>query len=89
MVNNAIKRNPNNQELRIDTILTFDNSRVLLSVMDNGKEFTGEQLKAEDGLGIKLIEERVELLGGSFSIQPSNVASVEIMMSIPVRQTPV
>ncbi|HOV05657.1 MAG TPA: histidine kinase [Anaerolineaceae bacterium] len=89
LVGNAIKRNPNNQELRIDAVLTLDNSRVLLSVMDNGKEFTGEQLKAEDGLGIKLIQERVELLGGTFSIQTSNVASVEIMMSIPVHQIPV
>lgn len=89
LVNNAIKRNPNNSELHIEVVLTLESSRILLSVMDNGKEFNAEDLKSEDGLGINLIEERVGLLGGNFTIQTTDVASVEITMSIPVLQTPV
>jgi two-component system sensor histidine kinase DegS len=89
LVDNAINRNQNNTDLRISVVLTLDNSRVILSVMDNGKEFSAEELKAEDGLGVNLIEERVNLLGGKFDIQTTNVASVEITMSIPVLEIPV
>ena len=87
LISNAIKRNPNNSDLRIEVILTLDNNRLLLSVMDNGKEFTAQELKSEDGLGVNLIEERVGLLGGTFNIQTTNVASVEVTMSIPVLQS--
>jgi two-component system sensor histidine kinase DegS len=89
LVGNSIKRNQNNADLRIEIVLTLDNSRILLTVMDNGKELSAEELRAEDGLGINLIEERVEILGGTFNIQNSTVANVEIMMSIPVLETPV
>lgn len=89
LIGNAIKRNPNNSELRIDVAMAVDVSRVLLSVMDNGREFTSDELKAEDGLGVNLIEERVQLLGGSFNIQSSPAAAVEVVINIPVLQTPV
>ncbi len=89
LVSNAIKRNPNNSDLHIDVVLTIETSRILLSVMDNGKEYNEEDLKSEDGLGVNLIEERVGLLGGNFSIQTTDVASVEVTVSIPVLQTPV
>lgn len=89
LVSNAIKRNQNNTDMQIDVVLTIENSRVILSVLDNGKEFSAEDLKSEDGLGVNLIEERVDLLGGTFNIQTTNLASVEVTMSIPVFETPV
>ena len=89
LVSNAIKRNKNNADMQIDVVLTIENSRVILSVLDNGKEFSAEDLKSEDGLGVNLIEERVDLLGGTFNIQTTNLASVEVTMSIPVFETPV
>ena len=89
LVSNAIKRNQNNTNLDIDVALTLENSRVILSVMDDGREFTAEELKSEDGLGVNLIEERVGLLGGVFNIQATNMASVDVTLSIPVSQTPV
>lgn len=87
LVNNAIKRNQNNTSLQIETILTLDNNRVILSVKDNGKEYSAAELKSEDGLGVNLIEERVGLLGGTFNIQTTNTASVDVTMSIPVLQS--
>lgn len=87
LVNNAIKRNQNDTSLQIEIVLTLDSNRVILSVKDNGKEFTAEELKSEDGLGVNLIEERAGLLGGTFSIQTTNAASVDVTMSIPVLQT--
>lgn len=87
LLSNAIKRNQNNADLRIEIVLTLDTNRLILSVMDNGKEYTAENLKAEDGLGVNLIEERVGLLGGTFNIQTTNTASVDVTMSIPVFQS--
>jgi len=89
LIDNAIKRNQDHADLHIDTVLTLENSRILLSVKDNGKECSADELMTEDGLGIKLIEERVKLLGGSFNIQTSDMASVEVLLTIPVLQTPV
>lgn len=87
LVNNAIKRNQNNTSLQIEIVLTLDTNRVILSVKDNGKEFTAAELKSEDGLGVNLIEERAGLLGGTFDIQTTNTASVDVTMSIPVLQS--
>jgi two-component system sensor histidine kinase DegS len=87
LVNNAIKRNQNNTSLQIEIVLTLDNNRVILSVKDNGNEFTAAELKSEDGLGVNLIEERAGLLGGTFNIQTTNTASVDVTMSIPVLQS--
>jgi two-component system sensor histidine kinase DegS len=87
LVNNAIKRNQNNTSLQIEIVLTLDTNRVILSVKDNGKEFTAAELKSEDGLGVNLIEERAGLLGGTFNIQTTNAASVDVTMSIPVLQS--
>ena len=89
LIENAIKRNQDHADLQIDTVLTLESSRILLSVMDNGKEYSAMELMTEDGLGINLIEERVKLLGGTFRIQTTESASVEILLSIPVLQTPV
>jgi signal transduction histidine kinase len=38
-------------------------------------------------LGVNLIEERAGLLGGTFNIQTTNAASVDVTMSIPVLQS--
>lgn len=89
LIGNAIKRNGDRADLQIDTVLTLDNSRITLSVIDNGKEYTADELKAEDGLGINLIEERIHLLGGTFNIQTTDTASVQILLTIPVLQAPV
>jgi len=89
LIDNAIKRNQDHSDLQIDTVLALDNSRILLSVKDNGKEYSADELMAEDGLGIQLIEERVKLLGGTFDIQTTDTASVEVLLTIPVLQAPV
>ncbi len=89
LVANGIKRNQASiSDLKIEIILTLENSRILLTVLDNGKEFSSEELKEEDGLGLNLIEERVGLLGGTFSIQTTSELGVESMITIPVLEAP-
>lgn len=90
LISNAIKRNQGvGGDLKIEVILTLDNSKILLTVMDNGKEFSSEELLEEDGLGLNLIEERVGLLGGTFTIQATPELGVECMITIPVSAEPV
>lgn len=90
LVANSIKRNQAAiGDLKIEVILTLDHSKILLTVMDNGKEFSSEELKEEDGLGLNLIEERVGLLGGIFNIQIIPELGVECLIIILVLEAPV
>lgn len=88
LITNSIKRNQATiNTLNIEVILTLDYSKILLTVLDNGKEYSSEELKEEDGLGLTLIEERVGLLGGLFSVQTAGEMGVECMLTIPVLES--
>lgn len=88
LITNSIKRNHATiNSLKIEVILTLDYSKILLTVLDNGKELSSEELKEEDGLGLTLIEERVGLLGGLFSVSTTGEMGVECMLTIPVLET--
>lgn len=90
LVLNAIKRNQAAiNDLKIDVNLVLEASRIQLTVLDNGKEFSAEELKDEDGLGLNLIEERVGLLNGNFEIKTTPELGVECMIMIPVLEAPV
>jgi len=60
-------------------------SLVKLSVDDNGKGFDSESVKKEGSLGLKLIKERVEMLGGTFEIDSAPGKGARIMLSVPAR----
>jgi len=88
LITNSIKRNQAMiNTLNLEVILTLDYSKILLTVLDNGKEYSSEELKEEDGLGLTLIEERVGLLGGLFSVQTTGEMGVECMLTIPVLES--
>jgi two-component system sensor histidine kinase DegS len=90
LIANSIKRNQSMiNTLNIEVILTLDHSKILLTVLDNGKEYSSDELKEEDGLGLTLIEERVGLLGGVFNVQTTGETGVECMLIIPVLESPV
>lgn len=90
LVGNSIKHNQNNPgQMKIDVNLALDNSHVLLVIKDNGKGFDPEQISESGGLGLKLIKERAEMLGGSMMIRANEESGVEITLKIPVLETPV
>jgi two-component system sensor histidine kinase DegS len=60
-------------------------SMVKLSVDDNGKGFDPEASRKENGLGLKLIKERVELLGGNFEMDSAPGKGARAMLSVPAR----
>jgi two-component system sensor histidine kinase DegS len=58
---------------------------IRVNVNDNGKGFDPEALKDSNNLGLKLIRERAEMLGGSFEIDSSVGAGARISFSVPAK----
>ena len=69
--------------LKLNVDLTEDLIRV--SVDDNGKGFDPDAVQ-EKSLGIKLIRERTEMLGGTFVIDSAAGKGTRIMFSLPARK---
>jgi two-component system sensor histidine kinase DegS len=58
---------------------------IRVSVDDNGKGFDPETLKQSSNLGLKLIRERSEMLGGSFEIDSMAGSGARITFSVPTK----
>ncbi len=56
-----------------------------MAVEDNGKGFDPEVVGKEGGLGLKVIRERVEMLGGNFEIDSAPGKGSRIVISVPAR----
>jgi signal transduction histidine kinase len=63
--------------------IDLGNDLVRVSVEDNGKGFDPETLKESTNLGLKLIRERAEMLGGSFEIDSASGSGARISFSVP------
>ncbi len=59
---------------------------IRVSVDDNGKGFSPEILKDSTNLGLKLIRERAEMLGGTFEIDSASGSGARITFSVPSKQ---
>jgi two-component system sensor histidine kinase DegS len=70
--------------LKLNVDLTDDLIRV--SVDDNGKGFDPDAIQNEKSLGIKLIRERTEMLGGTFTVDSAAGKGTRIMFSLPARK---
>ncbi len=58
-------------------------SLIKVSVDDNGKGFDVDTLNESSSLGLKLIRDRVEMLGGSFDIDSSAGKGTRVVFSVP------
>lgn len=58
---------------------------VRVSVSDNGRGFDPEKLQEANNLGLKLIRERAEMLGGNFEIDSAIGAGARISFSVPAK----
>lgn len=61
------------------------NDLIRVSVDDNGKGFDPETLKESSNLGLKLIRERAEMLGGNFEIDSASGAGAKITFTVQAR----
>ncbi len=69
----------------VKTQIDLGTDLIRVNVSDNGKGFDPEILKDSNNLGLKLIRERAEMLGGNFEIDSSSGAGARISFSVPAK----
>lgn len=84
LMGNSAKHNQDHPiKVTLNVYLALDDSLVKVIVSDNGKGFSPEQLEKATGLGLKLIRERVEILGGSIDIDAAVGQGCKVTLTIP------
>jgi len=68
--------------LKINLDLTDETIRAIVD--DNGKGFDADTLLQSNSLGLKLIRERVEMLGGTFEIESSAGKGTRVLLFLPL-----
>ena len=69
--------------IKVNIDLSGESARI--SVDDNGKGFDPESLKQSNNLGLKLIRERTEMLGGQFMVDSAAGKGTRVTFSVPAR----
>ncbi len=73
------------QATLIKVQVDLGNDLIRVSVDDNGKGFDAETLKESSNLGLKLIRERAEMLGGNFEIDSVSGSGARISFTVQAR----
>jgi two-component system sensor histidine kinase DegS len=71
------------QATTIKLQIDMGNEVVRVTVDDNGKGFSPEMVKEGNSLGLKLIRERTEMLGGGFEVDSAPGKGSRITFSVP------
>jgi len=69
----------------VKIMLDLGEDRVRVSIDDNGKGFDPESIQQGNSLGLKLIRERAEMLGGNFEIDSTLGTGARISFAVPAR----
>ena len=73
------------QAALVKILLDLGEDRVRVSVDDNGKGFDPDSVQQGNSLGLKLIRERAEMLGGNFEIDSAIGKGARISFAVPAR----
>lgn len=73
------------QSTLVRVLLDMAQERVRVSVDDTGKGFDADSLQQGNSLGLRLIRERAEMLGGSFEIDSNIGKGTRVSFSVPAR----
>ena len=73
------------QATQVKVMLDMGEDRVRISVDDNGRGFDPEIIQQGNSLGLKLIRERAEMLGGTFDVDSSVGRGTRITFAVPAR----
>ncbi|PKO18465.1 MAG: hypothetical protein CVU39_03230 [Chloroflexi bacterium HGW-Chloroflexi-10] len=85
LMGNAVRHNqdqPVKPQLNIQIVL--EDNFLKLIVSDNGKGFSVEEVKENSGLGLKVIRERVEMLGGYMDIDSAIGQGCRVTLQVPI-----
>jgi two-component system sensor histidine kinase DegS len=69
----------------VKVLLDLGEDRVRVSVDDNGRGFDPDLVQQGNSLGLKLIRERAEMLGGNFEIDSAVGKGARISFGVPAR----
>jgi two-component system sensor histidine kinase DegS len=69
----------------VKVVVDLGEDRIRVSVDDNGKGFDPDSLQQSNSLGLKLIRERTEMLGGSFEVDSAVGKGTRILFAVPAR----
>src|SRR5215211_1436814 len=69
----------------VKVIVDLGEDRIRVSVDDNGKGFDPDSVQQSNSLGLKLIRERTEMLGGSFEEDSALGKGARILFAVPAR----
>ena len=74
----------------VDVTVRRVEDEVQIAVADDGKGFDLAKARAQDGLGLRSIEERVRLVGGRLSIEtaPHEGTTITVWVNLPVSTAP-
>lgn len=73
------------QASHVKVMLDMGDDRVRVSVDDNGRGFDPEAVQQGTSLGLKLIRERAEMLGGNFEVDSAIGRGTRITFAVPAR----
>lgn len=73
------------QSSQVKILLDLGEDRVRVSVDDNGKGFDPESVQQGNSLGLKLIRERAEMLGGTFEVDSALGKGTRVSFAVPAR----
>jgi len=85
LLNNAISHS---QASEIKVQLDVPENEIRVSVDDNGKGFDASVIESRSNLGLKLIKERTEMLGGNFEADSVIGHGTRVSFRIPIVKTP-
>src|ERR1043165_7638351 len=66
----------------VKVVVDLGEDRVRVSVDDNGKGFDADSIQQNNRLGLKLIRERAEMLGGNFEIDSAIGKGTRVMFAV-------
>ena len=73
------------QATQVKVLLDVGDDRVRVSVEDNGKGFDPDVVQQGNSLGLKLIKERAEMLGGTFELDSAVGGGTRVSFGVPSR----
>ena len=85
LLNNAARHA---QASQVKVHLDMSESSVKVSVDDNGKGFDVDHLEDRSSMGLKVIRERVEKLGGEFEVQSVLGQGTQVSLQLPAASLP-
>ena len=84
LVGNAVRHNQDTgAKLQLNVQMLMDDKITKIAIADNGKGFDPTILNRTEGVGLKLIRERVELLGGMVEVDSDIGRGTRITFQVP------